>query len=131
MQEFYDAQKRKYPEDKVHRFLALGLSKGTVIFLAIDQLDTIYARFSFHRQAIQTIHQIHGTQNFITICEEMNIVVWGFKDFRQYIISANQMFRPISCISSFNKNIFMAFSTFDLQLFQFNEQLNDLMCIKV
>ena len=30
-------------------FLVLGLSKGTLIFLQICDLDSIYARFSIHR----------------------------------------------------------------------------------
>jgi WD40 repeat protein len=49
MKEKYEEQLAKYPADKTDRFLALGLSKGSVIFLQVDQIDFIYARFSFHR----------------------------------------------------------------------------------
>lgn len=33
-------------------FLALGLNKGSVIFVNVNELNTITARFSLHRQAI-------------------------------------------------------------------------------
>ena len=49
MNDAYDEQLAKYPMDQTDRFLALGLSKGSVIFLRVDQIDDIYARFSFHR----------------------------------------------------------------------------------
>ena len=47
----YEEQLAKYPPEsgKIDRFLALGLSKGSVIFLEVDKIDYIYARFSFHR----------------------------------------------------------------------------------
>ena len=70
----------KFPADKVDRFLVLGLSKGTVIFLAVDQIDTIYARFFFHRQAITSIVEIPEHQKFVSICVEMNIALWGFQN---------------------------------------------------
>lgn len=47
--EKYQEQLNKYPADKTDRFLALGLSKGSVIFVPVHQIDLIYARFSFHR----------------------------------------------------------------------------------
>lgn len=49
MNEEYEEQKAKYPADKTDRFLALGLSKGTVVFLDVERIEEIYARFSFHR----------------------------------------------------------------------------------
>ena len=49
IEESYMGQKNKYPEDLIDRFMAMGLSKGTVIFVAVDQIDHVYARFFFHR----------------------------------------------------------------------------------
>jgi hypothetical protein len=34
------------------QFLVIGLSKGTVIFVKVNNLSHIYARFSIHREAI-------------------------------------------------------------------------------
>jgi hypothetical protein len=39
--------------DTIHdSYLALGLSKGSVIFVSVNDLNTITARFSLHRQAV-------------------------------------------------------------------------------
>jgi len=45
----YNESLEKYPDHLTDRFLAIGLSKGSVIFLAVDAVDQIYARFFFHR----------------------------------------------------------------------------------
>lgn len=38
---------------KIHdSYLALGLSKGTVIFVSVSDMNTIKSRFSLHRQVI-------------------------------------------------------------------------------
>ena len=52
VEQAYQDQLYKYPSEHVDRFLVFGLSKGVVVFVAVDQLDLIYARFFFHRQAI-------------------------------------------------------------------------------
>lgn len=36
----------------IDTFLIIGLSKGTIVFVKLDNLLNIYARFSIHRQAI-------------------------------------------------------------------------------
>jgi WD40 repeat protein len=130
MEKFHKEQKRKFPEDQTHRFVVMGLAKGTVIFLPIDQIDLIYARFSFHRQPITTIHQIHGTRNFLSICEELTICIWGFKDHRSQVLSLNTMYRPISQVVSRDKNVFIAFKSSDIQAFRFNDDLQDLQFVR-
>jgi hypothetical protein len=74
-----DEEVRNQGEDN---FLALGLSKGTVIFIDVQNLERVYARFSFHRQAINLIKELPKVKKFITTCEEMNIAVWGFSNNR-------------------------------------------------
>jgi hypothetical protein len=102
--------------------LVLGLSKGTVIFLAVDQLDTIYARFFFHRQAISSIIDIPQHSKFITICVEMNIALWGFKNNRQKLLSFNQMYRPISGVTSLKGTVMLGFASGDLHILKYSEQ---------
>ena len=50
---FLEAEKEKqlakYPQNMTDRFLVLGLSKGAVAFLQVDDLELIYARLSLHR----------------------------------------------------------------------------------
>ena len=95
------------------RFLVFGLSKGSVIFLDIDKIDTIYARFFFHRQAITSILEIPKHEKFITICEEMNICIWGFNNYTSYKVSYNQMYRQINSIERLGDNVIMAFKSGD------------------
>jgi hypothetical protein len=50
---FLEAEKEKqlakYPKNMTDRYLVLGLSKGAVAFLQVDDLELIYARLSLHR----------------------------------------------------------------------------------
>lgn len=45
-------------EEILDQFLVIGLSKGTVIFVKVNNLSHIYARFSIHREAITYIAEI-------------------------------------------------------------------------
>lgn len=89
IEETYHKEMEKYPAELLDRFLVLGLSKGSVIFLAVNEIDKIYARFFFHRAAIIRIVEMPKRQKFITVCQEMNICLWGFKDFRTQVLSFN------------------------------------------
>ena len=80
---------------KTDRFLVLGTSKGMILFLEVDIIETIYARFFFHRQAITHVTEIPKHQKFVTICVENYICVWGFKDIKSHIFSFNQMYRQV------------------------------------
>ena len=39
----------------IETMLVMGLSKGSVIFVKLDQIELIYARFSVHKQKIEHI----------------------------------------------------------------------------
>ena len=41
------------------------------MFVKVDNLEVIYARFSIHRQAIQQIYEMPSVSKFLSICEEM------------------------------------------------------------
>lgn len=40
-------------EGNIDQFLVIGLSKGTILFVKVNNMDHIYARFSIHRQAVK------------------------------------------------------------------------------
>jgi hypothetical protein len=48
-----------------------------MIFIPIDNLESIYARFSIHRQQVDQIFEIKKAEKFVTICAEltMNVIV--------------------------------------------------------
>lgn len=56
--------------------LALGLSKGAIIFLHVNQLDRVFCRFTIHRAAITAIKYLPKTKCFISICQEFLFKVW-------------------------------------------------------
>lgn len=60
--------------------MVIGLSKGTVIFVKMDNLSHIYARFSIHREAILQLNEIKDQEVFLSICEENILQIWGFDD---------------------------------------------------
>lgn len=83
MDDFYNQEATRYEESQVDLYLVCGLSKGSVIFIAVHQPDQIYARFSTHKKAITSIEELHEHQKFVTISEEdLEICLWGFKDHR-------------------------------------------------
>jgi hypothetical protein len=61
------------------QFLVIGLSKGTVIFVKVNNLSHIYARFSIHREAICQVNEVRDQGIFLSICEENILQIWGFE----------------------------------------------------
>ncbi len=49
-------------------FLALGLSKGTVILLNVRQLSQVYVRLTIHREAITLIKYLPNVSVFASYC---------------------------------------------------------------
>lgn len=58
----------------------LGMSKGTVLFVASDELDKIYTRVSLHREAVVQVKQIVGTEHFISVCEANTLCIWTLEN---------------------------------------------------
>lgn len=74
--------------------------------------------------------EIAKHEKFVSICEEMNICVWGFNENKSIIHSFNQIYRPVDQIICFNDNIVMSFKSGELHLFKFDTELKDLIFIK-
>ena len=106
-------QSQKWKEGLDDRFLVFGLSKGTVIFLPVelDKIDFIYARVSVHRQAVTSIHEFKD--KFISICEELSICIWDFRNYKLNVISYNCLYRPVIDIRYCNEILLLAFKSGD------------------
>lgn len=78
MKEEKDRQINRWPEGKVDRFLALGLSKGSVVFVTVDETDQIYTRITVHHEAIILLKEIPKIESFISICLEQRLKIWKF-----------------------------------------------------
>lgn len=130
LEETYEKELAAHSDEVLDRFLVLGLSKGAVVFLSVKELERIYARFFFHRSAIVKVVELPKRQKFITICAEMNISIWGFKDLRSHVLSLNQMYRPVDELMTMNDSVLMIFKSGEAQLFKYDEDLGDLVFIR-
>ena len=54
-------------ESKTEDIMVLGFSKGTFAFVHVDNLESIYARFSIHRQAVKKVQQLTNKGIFVSI----------------------------------------------------------------
>ncbi|CDW78455.1 wd repeat-containing protein 87 [Stylonychia lemnae] len=76
MQEEEKSSMKNQYVDYTDKFLVFGLSKGTIVFISVDNLELIHARFSIHRQAVEQIYEIKPIGD-IKICN--NLIFVGFK----------------------------------------------------
>ena len=75
------------------QFIVIGLSKGTILFIKVNNLDHIFARFSIHRQAVRQIHELKVHKLFLSICEENILNIWGFERGREQIYQKFNLYR--------------------------------------
>lgn len=85
-------------ESRDEKFLVLGLSKGSVIFVHVDSLEKIYARFNVHKQQIDHIHELKKQRCMMTLCQENELKIWGFQDGKMAIFRKFNLLRPISML---------------------------------
>ena len=74
----------------------MGLSKGSVIFVRVNKLEDIYARFSVHKQQIEHVHELKQQKCILTMCQENELKIWGFQDGKMAIWRKYNIQRPIS-----------------------------------
>ena len=83
-------------------YLCLGMSKGTIIFVRVDNLEYIYSRFSIHRQSIDHLTEIRSQQRIVTMCSEYIISLWGFVGGKLHVFQKYNMCRPVTFIKNIN-----------------------------
>ena len=79
-------------------YLIMGLSKGTIIFVKVDDLESIYARFSVHSQQVEHIHEMHTQKKMLSICAEYMLNIWGFEDNKFQKWRSYNLRRPVEFI---------------------------------
>ena len=65
-------------KDQIEKYLLCGFNKGSIIFMKTTETETIYSRFSFHREAVVFISELHHRGHYMTYCKENIWVIWGF-----------------------------------------------------
>lgn len=113
-------------ESKTENFMMLGFNKGTFVFVNLDNLEEMYARFSIHRQAITKFQQLNSRGIFVSICAELTMHIWEFSTTNIVIYKTIKIFRPIKDITSDNYKIFLSFCSNDLELFNWNHKMKEL-----
>lgn len=121
----------KWPEGLTHRFLLLGLDRGSVIFLEIDKLNRIYARFSVHQDPVLHLCEVQGEGGvFVSICRANQIITWNFEGHKFNVINHNNLYRPVQEIKSVGTMIMIGFEMGDVQLFSYSELHDKLVFLK-
>ena len=105
-----------YPD----KYMICGFSRGSIVFVSTKDLEKIYARFSFHREAIKAIVELQHKGHFASFCAENILVIWGFSHGDEKV-SAFQTFttmRPISFLCVCAKRLSLGFNSGDNVLFE-------------
>ena len=69
------------------------------MFVRVNNLDHIYARFSIHRQAISQIHEVKEHKIFLSICEELQLMIWGFTEKREQVYQKFDLGRGVFTVA--------------------------------
>ena len=113
-------------------FLIIGLSKGTIVFVRVNNLDHIYSRFSLHRQAVEQIHELRQHKVFLSICEELILKIWGFDGHREEVYQTFNIYRDVMTIMVSKTNqMLMCFASGDSEIFVWSQEKKQLQRIEV
>lgn len=108
------------------QFLVLGLSKGTFLFIDVDNLESIYSRFSVHRQAVNQIYEIVDHVKVASICGELVLNLWGFEGGKSQVYKSFNVFRDIIDIKVCHELLFLGFNSGDTELLYWEEEGKEL-----
>jgi WD40 repeat protein len=134
----YNFIQNEHDEQILDQFLVIGLSKGTIIFVKMDNLSHIYARFSIHREAILQINEIKDQEVFLSICEENILQIWGFEDpikggiRREVIKKKFNLYREVFQVVLSKSNLLLVcFASGDSELLVWDAQSKELCKLSV
>jgi len=99
------------------RFLMLGLSKGTIVFIDVKHFTEVYARFSIITSAIKMVREVIATRTFVLFSEEFNLTLFGFKNSKSVVLQTVSLFRPVMEMCVSGKSIILGFSSGDTEFF--------------
>ena len=124
-------------------FVALGLSKGSVIMLHVLQLDRVYSRFTVHRDEIKLIRYLPNVCAFVSVCRERNFKIWRCdpKERKQQIILSFKINKEVKDCIVFGKRedapdnsrerFLLVFKTGDTELFEFDASEDKLYWLEI
>jgi WD40 repeat protein len=120
------------PEDREETFLVLGMNKGMVLFVKMNNLDHIYTRVSIHRQCVTNIveNREHGV--FFSMSAELDLKIWGFDDKAAAVYQDFSVYRQVFDIVRGKANqLLMCFAQGDSELLLWDNEKKQLMELAV
>ena len=107
-------------------YLIMGLSKGTIIFVKVDDLESIYARFSVHNQQVDHIYEMQSQKKILSICAEFLLKIWGFTDNKLQVYRTYFMYRPVEFVKTIEEPtmVYLVFPAGDSVYLLWDEQEN-------
>ncbi|EAS06246.2 WD domain, G-beta repeat protein (macronuclear) [Tetrahymena thermophila SB210] len=113
-----------------NQLMTLGCSKGSIVFLNINDMKKVYARFSFHREQILQIDSVYSSshQDFllVSLCEEYRIKVVKFHQNKIQCIQGYDLKQNIRMYSCFDQ-LFLLNLNGEFEVFSLNQDA-DLVC---
>ena len=109
----------------------MGLSKGSVIFVRVNHIEHIYARFSVHKQQIDHILEFKKEKCILTLCQENLLQIWGFVDRHMQIWRKFNLMRPVTTMKVVDSPtlLLMTFESGESYYFAWAEQNKNLQIV--
>jgi hypothetical protein len=116
---------RKHSGEEIQpeEFLAMSAGKGMILFMAVDKIDKIYARFALHRETITIIEEVEGF--IITVCAANLLIISQFKENLLIKFKKIELKSQITFLKGLLPNkFFISFSTGQTEILEIqNEEL--------
>lgn len=113
---------RKHANDEPEpsEFLAMSAGKGMILFMSVNKIDRIYARFALHRETITMIEEVQGY--IITICAANLLIVSYFKDNMLHRLKRIELKSQITFLRGLEPDkFFISFSTGQSEIIEIHE----------
>jgi WD40 repeat protein len=105
----------------------LGMSKGTVLFVPTDELNSVYTRVSLHREAVLHIKELG--EHFISVCEANTMSIWTIENQKLRVFSLEKIYRPLKDIKVSDDKVVFAFEAGDLWVMKYDSVEAQLRCL--
>ena len=109
--------------------IALGLSKGGILFLHVLQLERVFCRFTIHRNSITNIKYLPKAKVFLSICQERHLKIWRInnKEKKVNVIYGYRLEKELDFFFVMNtqtpdmiSRFLMIFKTGESEIFEYN-----------
>lgn len=102
------------------QFLAMSAGKGMILFMSVDKIDRIYARFAVHRETITMIEEVKGY--IITLCLGNSLVISYFKENMLIKLTKIELKSQVTFLRGLNPDkFFISFNTGQSEIIEIRE----------